>query len=486
MILRSRITVHLLVTLLGLCASAGNIATGQERTVAPPERLAAPPTDAPVDDEIQPARIPRPIDDELQNTRPNVSAGDRDGVRLPPMAATLYILEADWSKSPTAKQVEAELLAAFEGLKLTDTQRADIVKLAPSILFAPGNVPLYTPSHASGLLLWLKQHGLLKSQLQSIVRSERIMEDSSRDLEALAAASDRSPQSPASDRISQRLEFLDKDQLLLSVGESDISEGPFITKKNVQQWLVGWESTPGENAISLVSSTIVFEQRRGEKDPRNLGSNHQKEAYFLTPDDHVAIVGTQEIFYRTLEHQMNNAPVAAMVGSPKVAVNRVLGILVLGKPAVDLSVNLGPTGFFVPDRIGTVKHQRPRTQPAPQPIAGGYVDQSGRTYGMDLKPQPARRPNRSNSDSMTAMPRTTGAPATPRSAEATEWEQTEMARFAGTWRVTQVVSPPEGTPSPEDQFELRIVLDRFSHRFGGKEIGHGVISLENRPTGRPV
>ncbi len=82
----------------------------------------------------------------------------------PPFEATLLVLEADWSKSPTAKEVEDDLRRGLIKTAIPEQLRADLLVHGPEILFAQSSIVHYRPEHCAGLLAWMTKHKLIKSQ----------------------------------------------------------------------------------------------------------------------------------------------------------------------------------------------------------------------------------------------------------------------------------------------------------------------------------
>lgn len=424
-----------LMALLALCLGFASLTSGQEDIVPQPRSDSATLPNDRADSIPAAGALPAPPADAPAKTRPGEVHGEPGVVESPAITATLYIVEADWSKSPSARLVEDDLREAFKDLKLTPEQRENLLKAAPEILFATEIVPQYTEAHASYLLRWLRQHGLVKAVLSSVEEKYVAPGDTSPDpgTEVAAGESER----PRTSRVQRRLEILDQEQLLPQKLRDSASDGPFISRSNVQQWLIVWEPAEGSHTIGVHSSTVIFEQRRGETKPRNLGSRRPKEAYFDLPEGFVAIVGTETVFDSSLAHRKGATPAAKAVQGVSPAAPGVIGVLVIGRTAPSLDGLAAE--FTVPDRIGTVKHER--SHPIDQESA--------------RSPSPPRRQPAS------AAPR---APA-------------ELARFAGTWRVTEVVSPAEGTPSPDDDFELRIAGDTFSLE-GASVRGAGTLQVD--------
>ncbi len=87
----------------------------------------------------------------------------------PRFKATLVILEADWSKAPTAKQIEQDLQAALKDVPIPDSLRQNLAASGPQILFAPEQFHAYRPEDANSLFVWLDQHKLIKTRIDYVI-----------------------------------------------------------------------------------------------------------------------------------------------------------------------------------------------------------------------------------------------------------------------------------------------------------------------------
>jgi hypothetical protein len=84
-----------------------------------------------------------------------------------PFATSLLILEEDWSKSPTAKEVEADLRKVLESVGIPgDFRDQPLLASSPNILFSPENIGFYQPDHCAALIAWLQKHKLLKETIE--------------------------------------------------------------------------------------------------------------------------------------------------------------------------------------------------------------------------------------------------------------------------------------------------------------------------------
>src|SRR4051794_26217298 len=79
----------------------------------------------------------------------------------PPFVASLLLIKADWSQSPTAKEIEADLRKALS----SEAVPAELMKTLPasgaSILFPVETASHYSKEHYGQLLAWLKSNGLV-------------------------------------------------------------------------------------------------------------------------------------------------------------------------------------------------------------------------------------------------------------------------------------------------------------------------------------
>ena len=83
----------------------------------------------------------------------------------PSFKATLVVLEADWSKAATAKQIEQDLQAALKDVPVPDNLRQSLVASGPQILFASEQAHLYRPEDLNDLLVWLERHKLVRTRI---------------------------------------------------------------------------------------------------------------------------------------------------------------------------------------------------------------------------------------------------------------------------------------------------------------------------------
>jgi hypothetical protein len=79
----------------------------------------------------------------------------------PKFSATLLLIKADWSASPHAKQIEADLREALKDASVSKKLLDKLPASGPEILFAPEIAALYTPEHHAELMAWLKEKELI-------------------------------------------------------------------------------------------------------------------------------------------------------------------------------------------------------------------------------------------------------------------------------------------------------------------------------------
>jgi hypothetical protein len=103
----------------------------------------------------------------------------------PRFKATLVILEADWSKAPTAKQIEQDLQTALKDVPIPDSLRQNLAASGPQILFASRQFHAYRPEDANSLFVWLDQHKLVRTRIDYVI-PDRAADAESDDGAALA------------------------------------------------------------------------------------------------------------------------------------------------------------------------------------------------------------------------------------------------------------------------------------------------------------
>lgn len=81
----------------------------------------------------------------------------------PKFSATLLLIKADWSKSPHAKEIEAELREALKDASVPKELLDKLPESGPDILFGPQTVALYSEEHHAELMAWLKAKELIVS-----------------------------------------------------------------------------------------------------------------------------------------------------------------------------------------------------------------------------------------------------------------------------------------------------------------------------------
>lgn len=109
----------------------------------------------------------RAADSPLAAPKPAPTAdGSAPPQENPRFKATLLVLEADWSKVATAKQIQQDLQAALKEVPMPDDQRKNLAASGPLILFASEQVHVYRPDDLNELLVWLDHHKLVKTRIE--------------------------------------------------------------------------------------------------------------------------------------------------------------------------------------------------------------------------------------------------------------------------------------------------------------------------------
>lgn len=77
----------------------------------------------------------------------------------------LLLIEPDWSTSPTAAEVKADLEKGLAGASLPKNLREDLLKSGPRILFAESNAECYRPESCAEFMAWLEKHKLIRKKV---------------------------------------------------------------------------------------------------------------------------------------------------------------------------------------------------------------------------------------------------------------------------------------------------------------------------------
>ena len=168
----------------------------------------------------------------------------------PRFKATLLLLEADWSKIATAKEIERDLQAALKDVPLPDNLRQNVAAAGPLILFAPEHVHVYRPQDWSDLLVWLTRHGLIKKRIEYTVTDTTTDDEAaiSVDLKELPMDVPLPPPPPfVSRRVQWRWSFspfrrMPADESLMGAATPDPAEAMLA----VRQRLVVFEDYAGQ------------------------------------------------------------------------------------------------------------------------------------------------------------------------------------------------------------------------------------------------
>lgn len=193
-----------------------------------------------------------------------------------PNQAMMILLNPDWSKSPTATEVEADLKAAFKDVAISNEVRANLLIAGPKILFAQENISVYSPAEAKALLGWLKKH-------QLITETHPFSLDTA-SIHGKAIANQGENRSPAD--ISTEYTFRDEQGLLTIQGGDTENTHPFIHSLRCWEWKV---------RIRTTNVSIEYEDQRlqrllGKSDYEKVQQVQQFRQSFDLPTEKVAII----------------------------------------------------------------------------------------------------------------------------------------------------------------------------------------------------
>lgn len=80
-------------------------------------------------------------------------------------SASLIVVDSDWTKSPAAKQIKADIIAGSRDANLSTDLQSQLLESGPQVLFAEHHAALYESKHVDELLAWLQHHKLIQHQL---------------------------------------------------------------------------------------------------------------------------------------------------------------------------------------------------------------------------------------------------------------------------------------------------------------------------------
>jgi multidrug resistance efflux pump len=110
--------------------------------------------------------------DSVASAPSSLLGGSDEGAEAPAVksnddlkfTATLLLLKSDWSKSPHAKEIEAELREALKEASVPKELLDKLPASGPQILFAPELLAYYSEQHFAQLLAWLRVKELVASE----------------------------------------------------------------------------------------------------------------------------------------------------------------------------------------------------------------------------------------------------------------------------------------------------------------------------------
>ena len=200
------------------------------------------------------------------------SSKDVQTVDLPAVAslnATLLVLEMDWSKSPTAKEVESELQVAFSDLTLDATHRQNLLVYGPQILFDRSKALYYTHEHLNELIPWLDHHKLIRGRIDGTQATIREVSSETPDKKNGGQSDWPVPnprRRPVNDSLRQPCVVVRDDHLLPFPNQLP-DQGPFVKFSQSKFWLV--TSTQEDGQINVVSRLMYSADWREWGEPSN-------------------------------------------------------------------------------------------------------------------------------------------------------------------------------------------------------------------------
>lgn len=206
--------------------------------------------------------------------------------------ASLIILQADWSQSPSAAMIKQELHEALAGTGVSSDLIDRLPQSGPEILFNRHNVSTFTPRQFSELCVWLVKHQLIRALPHSM---EFGATPESLSVPALA---------------------LGNWQKYRSVISTQAPDRPFTTRQLRFDWIFQSATDENDNTKLNLSRYLIIEtSERGQPRPENT-TVEMRGVQFPTHDHHVAVLHAfwrgDDVTYHEMARERKILPLIAI------------------------------------------------------------------------------------------------------------------------------------------------------------------------------
>lgn len=171
----------------------------------------------------------------------------------PPFQATLLLIRNDWSQSPKAAEIAAEMRQAFADLTVPPKTLDELPASGPTLLFSEELVSYYEPDRARELIEWLKVNDLIADTI--VFPTPKLI------TEILRQSTSQSPSAPYF--ATSLTKDFDSLGLVASVG---VQSEVFVERTMNFRWTIQLQ----DNHFSILRYIVVQEKYRGEPTAREI------------------------------------------------------------------------------------------------------------------------------------------------------------------------------------------------------------------------
>lgn len=192
--------------------------------------------------------------------------------RFPEFTAALMLVKSDWSKSPDAKRIEADLREALKDAAVPQELLDRLPASATDTLFGPDSVSFYTPEEYASLLAWLRARSLLISTepfpgIKKVTTQEG--------------------------KPGWEMPELNKGDQFIVLPRPRQAAQPFIVRKPELVWTIyphGRDLSEEKSVFTIGKHVRVQEKSRGQEQPSDVTFLNNSSLRFDFPADHVAVM----------------------------------------------------------------------------------------------------------------------------------------------------------------------------------------------------
>lgn len=171
----------------------------------------------------------------------------------PPFQATLLLIKNDWSQSPKAVEIAAEMRQAFADLTVPSKTLDELPASGPTLLFSEELVSYYEPDRARELIEWLKVNDLIADTI--VFPTPKLI------TEILRQSTSQSPSAPYF--ATSLTKDFDSLGLVASVG---VQSEVFVERTMNFRWTIQLQ----DNHFNILRYIVVQEKYRGEPTAREI------------------------------------------------------------------------------------------------------------------------------------------------------------------------------------------------------------------------